>query len=163
VLAKDAITAPHKDTLLSARSIYLEFNLWDIYYKDYKIKKIEINNGKLNIRVDKDGNDNYHFWKPSTDTVQSNFKFVLKKIALNNVTIRYINQESEQYYDIKAVKTIAQGDFSNDIQSLKLKGDLMITHFQSGEVVYLRKRSRAYRLMELLILPNIRLILIKGS
>ena len=141
VLAKDAITAPDKDTLLAAKSIYLEFNLWDIYYKEYKIKKIEINNGKLNIRVNKEGNDNYHFWKPSTDTVQSNFKFVLKKIALNNVTIRYINQESEQYYDIKAVKTIAQGDFSNDIQSLKLKGDLMITHFQSGEVVYLRNEK----------------------
>ena len=44
VLAKDAITSLHKDTLLAAKSIYLEFNLWDIYYKDYKIKKIEINN-----------------------------------------------------------------------------------------------------------------------
>ncbi len=141
VLAKDAITSPHKDTLLSAKSIYLEFNLWDIYYKNYKIKKIEINNGKLNLRIDKEGNDNYHFWKPSNDTVQSNFKFVLKKIAFNNVSIRYLNVASEQYYDIKAVKTIAQGDFSNEIQSLNLSGDLMITHFQSGSIVYLRNEK----------------------
>lgn len=141
VLAKDAITSTNKDTLLSAGSIYLEFNLWDLYSKNYKIKKVEINKGKLNIRVYQDGSDNYHFWKPSSDTAQSNFKFVLKKIAFNDVNIKYINASSEQYYDIKAVKTVAQGDFSNDIQAVKLKGDLMITHFQSGNVVYLRNEK----------------------
>ena len=71
VVAKDAVTSPQKDTLLKAEKVYLQFNIWDIFDKKYRIKHIDVENANLKLRVNQDGTDNYHFWKPSSDTSSS--------------------------------------------------------------------------------------------
>ncbi len=137
VVAKDASKNILKDTLLYASDIYLEFNIWDLYYKKYKIKNIEIQNSKISLKVDKEGNDNFHFWKISQDRKNSNFSFNLKKIKFRNVELRYLNYAALQYYHFNFYKATASGDFSNDIQNLKLNGNFNINHFQSGDITYL--------------------------
>ena len=136
-VAKDAVKdSIKKNTLLIAKSVFLEFNLWDLYYKHYRIKNIELNDAVINLKVDGLGNDNFHCWKFTGKQSNAKFEFSLKNIKFKNVQIKYINQATLQYYDILAENAVAKGNFSNDIQSLKLEGNLQINHFQSGEVVY---------------------------
>ncbi len=136
VVARDAIKDSEKDTLLVAKSIFLEFNLMDLYYKQYRVKNIELNDAVIKLRIDKEGNDNFHFWKTTVKETAGNFDFSLKNIRFKNVQISYINKASFQYYDILIEDALAKGDFSNDIQAIQLKGKMIIHHFQSGDVVY---------------------------
>ncbi len=136
IVAKDAVKDSIKATLLTAKSIFLEFNLWDLYYKHYRIKHIELIDAVVNLKVDEMGNDNFHCWKSTGKQNNSKFEFSLKNIKFKNVQIKYINKAALQYYDILVENAIAKGDFSNEIQALKLDGSLQINHFQSGEVVY---------------------------
>ena len=80
VTAKDAITSPNKGTLLKADNVFLQFNIWDLYYKNYRIRKIEIKNATVNLVVFKDGTDNYHFWKADTIASNKSFSFDLQKV-----------------------------------------------------------------------------------
>src|ERR1035437_1661289 len=90
VTAKDAIKSANKGELLRAENVFLEFNIWDLFYKNYRIRKIEMKNAFVNLMVYQDGSDNYHFWK--VDTVPNkSFSFDLQKVALDNVSIRYKN------------------------------------------------------------------------
>ncbi|MCX6232208.1 MAG: hypothetical protein NTZ33_11760 [Bacteroidetes bacterium] len=141
IVAKDATTDSIKDTLLIAKSLYLEFNIMDLYYKQYRIKNIELNDAAIKLKVDIDGNDNYHFWKPSTNQDKTTFNFSLKKVSFNNVNIKYFDKANQQYYDILLQNAMAKGDFSNDIQVLNLKGDLVVHHFQSGDMVYFKNEK----------------------
>jgi hypothetical protein len=139
VVAKDALKiAGNKDTLLTANSIFLEFNIWDLYYKKYNIKNIVLENAKVFLKINKDGTDNFHFWKVSDNSSNSDFSFSLKKIILKNVALVYIDKTAQQYYDFFIEKASAKGDFSNEIQEVELKGKLKVNHLQSGELVYLR-------------------------
>lgn len=137
VIAKDAIKEGKKDTLLAAESIFLEFNIWDLYYKSYNIKILKLNNARLFLKTDKNGNDNFHFWEKTKQTKSANFNFSLKKIRFKNVEIYYLNKAAQQFYIFNLEKATAKGDFSNQIQNIDLDANLFIKHFQSGEMIYL--------------------------
>lgn len=138
IVAKDAVKESKKDTLLAAESIFLEFDVWDLYYKTYIIRNIEINNAKLFLKTDKNGNDNFHFWKKGNQSNASNFNFSLKKILLQNVEVIYLNKAAQQFYIFDIEKASAKGDFSNQLQNIKLNANLNVKHFQSGEMLYLK-------------------------
>jgi len=143
VLAKDAVKDSVKDSvkgiLLQAKSIFLEFNILDLYYKKYRIKNIELKDAVIYLKVDKDGKDNFHCWKSTVKQSETPFEFNLKNIKFKNVAISYINQLNHQYYDFLLENAVAKGNFSTDIQAVKLKGKLQINHFQSENTVYLGK------------------------
>jgi len=101
VTVKDAIKSANKGELLKAENVYLQFNIWDLYNKNYRIRKIEVKNGFVNLMVYSDGSDNYHFWKKDTVPNKS-FSFDLQKLAFDNVTIRYKNFYSNQDYSAVA-------------------------------------------------------------
>ncbi|MEI6695790.1 MAG: AsmA-like C-terminal region-containing protein [Bacteroidota bacterium] len=136
VIAKDAITDAVKDTLLQAKSIFLEFNIMDLYYKQYRIKNIELNDAIVNLRVNELGSDNFHCWKSSGKQSNDNLDFKLQNIKLNQVVVKYINKASFQYYHVLVEKATAKGDFSSNIQALQLEGKIRIHHFQSDNNVY---------------------------
>jgi hypothetical protein len=111
----------------------------DLYYKKYRIKNIELNDAVILLKVDKEGKDNFHCWKSTVKQNEAPFEFNLKNIQFKNVAIKYINQQNYQYYDFLMENTVAKGNFSNDIQVVKLKGQLQINQFQSENTVYISK------------------------
>jgi len=50
------------DTLFNFKSLFLEFSIYDLLSKNYKISKIHAIGGNLNIARDKSGNFNYQIW-----------------------------------------------------------------------------------------------------
>jgi uncharacterized protein involved in outer membrane biogenesis len=140
VTAKDAIKATNKGELLKAENVYLQFNIWDLYNKNYRIRKIEVRNGFVNLMVYSDGNDNYHFWK--TDTVPNkSFSFDLQKLAFDNVVIRYKNFYSNQDYSGIAKNMVLKGKFSSDHYTMYVNGDLFVNYINVTGVTYFPSRN----------------------
>lgn len=141
--ALDAIEGKKKDTLFRAGSISFQFNLPDIFRKNYHIKKIEIENVLVDLRIDKEGKDNYHFWKSSGDTSSANFEFALEKIAMSNVQLLYRNERSLQHTDVLIKKSELSGQFSAKKYSLEATSDLFVNQVKTDSIIYLSKKNVA--------------------
>lgn len=140
VTAKDAIKSPNKGNLLKADDIYLQFSIWDLYSKNYKIKKIEVKNAFINLVVFKDGSDNYHFWKIDTTSNES-LSFDLQKLVFNNVAIRYKDFSANQDYSCIAKDIVIKGKFRNDQYTMYANGDLFVNYVNVSGINYFPLKS----------------------
>jgi hypothetical protein len=141
VKALDAIEKQKKDTLFSAGKISFQFNLVDILKKKYDIKRIRVDDVNLSLRIDKNGNDNYHFWKTSPDSGAVAFSFALKKIVLNRVHVQYKNSQTHQKIDILIKTSTSSGKFSNEKYLMKTNSDLLVNDLTLDRTNYLHKKN----------------------
>ena len=79
------------DTLFYAKEISLNFNLIKVLKNEFVLNRITIAKGKINLLTDKNGADNYHFWKNSSDP-KDKLKIDLKNINIRNTEINYSNK-----------------------------------------------------------------------
>ncbi len=137
----EAVNRANKDTLFNAGEISLQFNIVDVFKKNYHIKKIEVDNANLKIRIDKNGNDNYHFWKPSADTANTAFSFALEDIVLNNVRFVFKNSKTRQSIDATVKKSNLSGNFSDKHYSLETVSDVYVNYFKADSTIYIKKKN----------------------
>ena len=137
----EAIKTKNKDTLFNAGEISLQFNIVDVFYKKYHVKKIEISDARLKIKIDKNGNDNYHFWKPSVDTANVAFSFALEDIALHQIQFTFKNERTRQLVDATISKSKLSGNFSDKQYSLNTISDLYVNTLKVDSVTYLKKKN----------------------
>ena len=141
VKALDAGESKNKDTLFKAGEISMQFSIIDIFNKNYRIKQLEITDVNLRVRVDKNGNDNYHFWKESADTSNASFSFALEKIIFRQVALNYKNAQSMQSIDGLIIGGKFSGEFSNKQYTLNTIADLYVNHIKGDSVTYLREKN----------------------
>ncbi|MES2590995.1 MAG: AsmA-like C-terminal region-containing protein [Bacteroidota bacterium] len=141
VKALEAVSSKRKDTLFRAGKISFQFNIVDIIKKKYDVKKIQIDNVDLNIRIDKNGKDNYHIWKPSADTGTTAFSFALKKIVLQQLNLSYKNKKSNQVVQVLIKKSVTSGQFSNSKYELQTNSELYINEVTANKTTYIRNKN----------------------
>jgi hypothetical protein len=141
IIAKDAIKTKTKGNLLEAKDVFLEMSILDLIFKKYCIKNIEVNNAKIFIKTYKNKTDNYHFWKPSTDTTKKSSFFDLQKLKLNNVVLSYADYSTSQDYLLIANKVILKGKFGDDNYNLNIEGSIYINHIKSYNRTIVNKRN----------------------
>lgn len=129
------------DTLFFFKKLYLTFNVWDIVKENYNIKTIIANDGCFNMKINKDAEVNYEFWKPSESKKESNFSLSLKKISLNNIKYSYRNDYTKQYYEILLISSQAKGDFTSNFQEIKLRANTRIKTMQIDNLVLSQNRA----------------------
>ena len=125
VVVEEVSTSEKKDTLLFSSRLSLLFNIIDVFKKDISVKKVLVNNGTINIRIDEAGHGNYHFWKKSSDTTEAGV-IDIEKIVLKNVNLKYIDKKDNQDYSMLAYNANLSGKFSGNEFSLKTKADFLI-------------------------------------
>jgi len=130
-----------KDTLFKAGLISFQFNLLDVLKKNYKIKHLALEKVKLRIRIDKKGNDNYHFLKSSNDTAKSNFAFALETIELNSVVLDYKNAQTRQKANVNVANSNLSGEFSNDKYVLQIEANAFINQLKIDTTFQLNNKS----------------------
>ena len=140
VMTKGVLKSLPDDTLLYADRVSLQFNIIGIFSNNVAIKKIVAKNGILNIRLDKDGNNNYHFWKSSGDSTKASPVVNLQQILLSNMLIRYQDLKNEQNYFMKANEAELSGQFSDDQFTLTTTADLFMEHFYAGKTNYVIRK-----------------------
>lgn len=134
ITALDAIVSNKKDTLMKAGSVDFQFNIIDIFMKNYRIKKVSVSDVKMKLWVNKQGKDNYHFLKPSKDTSSAEVSFELEKFLLKNVEVSYIDHRNKSDYSFAVKQAKLNGHFSSDRYTLETSSEMYVHHFRSDSI-----------------------------
>ncbi len=127
----DAISS---DTLFFAESMFLNFNVWDIYSGNYKVKRVSVHQGSLQMKIDHEGNNNYDILEEKSDSIEQDkkFNFLLELLELEGMHYSYSNFASQQFYDFNIETGLLQGNFSEDDYQLSAEADLRINQLKSN-------------------------------
>lgn len=140
--AMDSKEFESKDTLLYAKRLSLAFNIKDLFNNNYTIKKIELDQARCHLKVDKKGNANYMVWKSAeTDVTGDSLKFALEKISLTNVELIYKNRKHRIKLNTSIKELYFKGKFNNANYTLISNGNVFVHLFQIEKVKYLNDKN----------------------
>jgi hypothetical protein len=141
VLIQDAFEDQQSsDTLLFSNRVFCSFNVWDIWNGDYNVNRIALKGGQLNLRTTKSGDVNYDIVKESKDTSESNFKFSLELLRIDEMDFTYSNLATGQYYKLDVEKSLVKGDFTAENFDLISESQLVIKKIKSNSVTLIRNK-----------------------
>lgn len=128
------------DTMLHANKLSCKFNLVDLYEKKYELLEIEIRDGKCNLFLDKQGNENYIFWKKS-DSSSSNFKVNLEQVDIAQMNFSYQDLSNDFVTHFEIQEAALSGSLTENISQLKIKTQLNKAFVKSGNFKALENRT----------------------
>lgn len=129
------------DTLLSAKKIFLQFNILDIFNKRYKLKKIQIEKGRICLFADNSGRDNFHFWKPDKSSDTSSFQLKLKKITFKDIQFLFVDKAKKITLSAHSKYFVLSGDFSSDSYAMSTSGELFADKFTMDDVNFIKSED----------------------
>jgi len=133
-----------KDTLFSADRIFLQFDIMDVFNGKYIIKKVDVDQAQVDIRIGLYGNDNYHFWKKAVneDSASSvDFSIALDEIVLDNTQFNFVNRTSKIEIDCFAKHLKINGLFSNKAYSLDADAEIDVRYILKDKTYLLQEKS----------------------
>jgi AsmA-like C-terminal region len=108
--------------LINAKKIKAQVKLWDVISGDkISIRKISLEEPKIDVRILKDGRANYDIVKPdSLKTPEekeepSNFKMSLQGYSIENGQIRYEDKAGDMFAEILNLNHEGKGDMTADV------------------------------------------------
>jgi uncharacterized protein involved in outer membrane biogenesis len=105
----------NRDTLCYAKLIQFEFNWNNLLNKKYDIDKISLEEGQLNLRLLKDGNNNWDILKKDSAKTNSNsnVKFAINLISAKNLMLLYKDEDKNFSLNNSLNKLLLSGNFYN--------------------------------------------------
>ena len=130
-----------KDTLIAAKQIDVAMNLMSLFgNSEMKIYSVTINKPRIHAIVNKEGKANWDITKPDTTSTQakeSDFKLSLKKYAINDGYISYVDIPGNMSSEIFHLDHSGSGDFTSDLFTLKTKTSAESVSFTYASIPYL--------------------------
>ncbi|MCF2874613.1 MULTISPECIES: AsmA family protein [unclassified Tenacibaculum] len=131
------------DTLLYANDIRLNLRLTELFKSStdqLNIKSFSIDNAKVNVLVDKNGNANYDISKPkevtqettTENTSSSNFGLSIDSYSISNATIKYTDKKGKMHLSLNDFNHSGSGDFSQSNMELDTKTSTLISFGMDG-------------------------------
>lgn len=135
VVINDVLDSLKQDKFVAVKELGVRFNLFDILSGHYIAKKIFVENGQVNLRINSQGESNYVFWKQSEEkSTDSDFAFALNSVEFKDIEFSFRNDISRLFLKARADEVSAKGDFSSKFQDLDLKADLILEAFAFDEL-----------------------------
>jgi hypothetical protein len=145
-MAYEALKKEKRDTLFTAGLISMQFNVLDIFNGNYKVKKIKIRDALLNLKVDKQGRENYIFWKPDTSNAENEkgVSFRVEDISLEAIKVKYRNRQSLVKVIALVNKAHVSGAFAESRYGLKSEGSIAVEILEMEKRALLSKKDLKY-------------------
>ena len=128
------------DTLLFAREMYFEFDLWNVLSSNLKVKHISLHDGTLLINRPVQGLPNYQIWKNDTSS-PSGSVFTLEQVYLTNFKARYREEKVNLNTLGKLNELKLSGSFSSEDFEIETEADILLNLLSYEDSVYLRSVS----------------------
>jgi len=129
------------DTLFSAQSIFVQFNLADLLNKEYNITDIHFNRGVIRLFVDHLGETNYIFWKQKTGDNKSDFRMDLKGVKITNSDLLYCNNITKTTLKSTIDNLDFEGNFSNQNFLMKIRSEMFVHQLNVEKIDYLKNKN----------------------
>lgn len=124
------------DTVFAFKVIRFEFNLPDLIRKYYSIHSVQINDGTINLLIDKNQIPNYLVWKKSETEAESKFFVELKDVKIRDVFFRYENLCKQVRIENSLSHARVQGDFSASEFTMAIKASGLTGVMQIDSLVF---------------------------
>lgn len=115
------------DTLLHINELMVSFNLIDVVNRNYQIRGLKLNGGTVNIR----SNQLHTINQPQDNSKSSNDQpttpIQFDHIAINNIRLRYFDNDNRQTFGIGVDKTKIFIKLQNNNLTFQLKGTAQIS------------------------------------
>jgi hypothetical protein len=129
---------PGEDTLIAARWVSLQFNVWDVIVGKYRLRRVNIEESKCHLKILQDGTPNYYFWKTdTTDTADSDFELLLRRVRCDQLEFYYENFYSDVHMKLMAEEFTMAGRFDETKFDMTFSGQLHSEFFSSGKYRFL--------------------------
>jgi hypothetical protein len=121
-----------KEKLLKVREFSLLFSVMDLLQSKVNISKVFIENGSLNIFIDKNGRQNFDILKPSKPGTTNQISIAIKKASLNKVEVIYKNDQSKSALALRVKQVLLKGDFNEQRYNVEVEGNGKFRSFGVG-------------------------------
>lgn len=108
------------ETLLQAQNLDIQFNLWDIFWENYLIRRIEIRHGKADVRFKAGTNGNYDLLKPKQDTAQSS-SLSMDKLVIQDLELHFSMPDDRVKTTLQTDLLVISGEFFTAPVNLSLR------------------------------------------
>jgi hypothetical protein len=117
---------PGKYPLLTADKIAFQLNPIEVYRGRYNIKGLELSNSETNLKINKDGVNNYTILKENKSAESSGevVGFELKNVLLKNALVRYVDLRNEEDLIFSSEDLSASIQSLGDVYSIEADGEL---------------------------------------
>lgn len=139
-------TAPF-DTLVSLRKLYVSLKTRPLLKNKIEIQSVEIEGLTLNYFVDTAGVSNIDFLIASdstepVDTTSSALNVLLSNLAINDVTVNYIDQQMKASARVYIPDMEITGKILNEYYSGNIRGNVLLSNvFYDGTNAHLMKEA----------------------
>ena len=127
--------------LLSAESVFAELNLFRLLAGNYRITRIEVRDGNINMLTDKNNQHNFIFWKTSETTTGDSSPIELQSVTLRNVEVYYSHKRSNTVIALHADRSHLSGRFSSQQYSLSTDWQGAVQLFSVDGSVFIRNKT----------------------
>ena len=117
----------NKTNLLEAKSLFLEFDPFDLLTGNYTIDEVYLSESKLNIANFEDGKNNFQFL--NSEETDDSFQISLKKVVLNQSSISYNDDKNDLDFELEVKQLTLSGDFESKEFDLKLSSSGIANQF----------------------------------
>ncbi len=125
-----------------ADHLYLTFDFWNILGRKYVINKLYLENGEFNLRVNKEGENNYTILKKdSSGKGKGGGGLDLTDIHIKDVLVKYRNETNEQYYEVLSHELKAEFAIRGDVYLIKLTGPQLINTIRIHDGEYFKGKE----------------------
>ena len=130
----NSVSPSQSGPLLKAGSIALSFNMEKMLDKQFVVKYISINDAEVNMVRNADGTKNFKLKEQAHDTAKhSGISFEVNKIAINNVSFKFINDERRQNVAIRFIDVNIRLDQYADGFKAGVKGKTLVEELLFNE------------------------------
>jgi hypothetical protein len=129
------------DTLLFAEEIYLQLSLIPLIRNQYVIREVQVNNGRLNIYTDSNGNNNYIFWKRNETKNKSNLNIDLQQVKISEINFLSLNLANKTRVSGAMNKSVLKGDFNSERYILDFILDGKLKKYTSNDKDYISNKN----------------------
>lgn len=133
--------------LLTAGQVSFQLNPIEVYRGRYNIKGLEIQNSETNLKINRQGENNYTVLKESKDDNPdgNTVGFELKNIQLRNARVRYVDQLNDEDLIFDTENLSASIQSSNNVYKIEAAGLLTTEKIRVGRTSLLEGKAFSIR------------------
>ncbi len=133
------------DTLLKAKTIYLQFDLWDALHKKYNLRAIQLDRAHALLCIDKKGKNNFTIFKESQENTNDSLNIRLEKLKFVETIVEFINASNDFELEAQTKDFKLSGDFYKDDFSLTTHGEIDLKKLMIQKVNYLKAKEAKFK------------------
>lgn len=135
--------AAKKDTLFSARKVFFEFDVWDIFYGKYDIESIRGEKLYTRLYIDTNGRENFDIIKPTEERKEEpeEFDLNLKSIKADHLRFVYRNDFLDQEYAVNGIEPEVTGVFKGEKLAFTCNTKLKVKRIKKEKINLVNNQS----------------------